>query len=63
MFPTTHFSMFWQELRNLVRRVRSVEEHKVAEEENKGEIDAAVVGAKRSLNRFLRSLAKQICCL
>ncbi|KAF3446790.1 hypothetical protein FNV43_RR11970 [Rhamnella rubrinervis] len=51
-----------QELRKLVRRVHSVEEHKVAEDENKGDIDAAVVGAKRSLTRFLRALAKQISC-
>lgn len=62
MFPITHVSVIWQELRKLVRRVHSVEEHKVAEEQNKGEIDAAVVGAKRSLTRFLRALAKQISC-
>lgn len=52
--------MVLQELRKLVRRVHSVEEHKVAVEENKGEIDATVEGAKRSLTRFLRALAKQI---
>ncbi|XP_015884857.1 uncharacterized protein LOC107420416 isoform X2 [Ziziphus jujuba] len=49
-----------QELRKLVRRVHSVEEHKVAAEENKGEIDAAVVRARRSLTRFLHAIAKQI---
>lgn len=50
-----------QELRKLVRRVHTAQEkHKNAVEENKGEIDAAILGATKSLTRFLRALAKQM---
>ncbi|XP_024026589.1 uncharacterized protein LOC21399143 [Morus notabilis] len=50
-----------QELRKLVRRVHSAEEkHENAVEENKVEIDAAIVGATKSLTRFLRAMAKQM---
>ncbi|KAL5557866.1 hypothetical protein UlMin_034077 [Ulmus minor] len=49
-----------QELRKLVRKVHSTQEkHKMAVEENRGDVDAVILGAKRSLTRFLRSLAKQ----
>ncbi|PON70712.1 Ribosome-associated [Parasponia andersonii] len=50
-----------QELRKLVRKVHAAyEKHKDAAEENKREIDAAILGARRSLTRFLRALAKQM---
>ncbi|KAJ4966466.1 hypothetical protein NE237_018315 [Protea cynaroides] len=48
-----------QELRKLVRRVHSVQERQVTEE-SKGEVDKALASAKKSLIRFLRSLAKQL---
>ena len=48
-------------MRKLVRRLHAAEEkHKNAVEEDKGEIDAASLGARRSLTRFLRVLAKQM---
>lgn len=53
------FPLCWQELRKLVRGVHSVG-HKDTGEDNKGETDAAVVGARRSLTCFLQALAKQI---
>ncbi|KAF4373072.1 hypothetical protein CsatB_008410 [Cannabis sativa] len=50
-----------QELRKLVRRVHeSQEKLKNAVEENKGEIDAAILLARRSLKRFLLVLVKQM---
>ncbi|XP_071925769.1 uncharacterized protein [Coffea arabica] len=47
-----------QELRRLVRKVHVMQEHQVSSEsEEKGEeVEAKVVGAKRRLTRFLRSL-------
>uniref|UniRef100_A0A2N9FR04 Uncharacterized protein n=1 Tax=Fagus sylvatica TaxID=28930 RepID=A0A2N9FR04_FAGSY len=50
-----------QELRKLVRRVHSVQERQAAAtEENKKEVDAAMMATRRSLNSFLYSLAKQM---
>ncbi|CAK9178408.1 unnamed protein product [Ilex paraguariensis] len=49
-----------QELRGLVRKVHNIEERWANAEENKGEVDVALMGAKRSLSRFLRGLAKQL---
>ncbi|XP_004291354.1 PREDICTED: uncharacterized protein LOC101304935 [Fragaria vesca subsp. vesca] len=47
-----------QELRKLVRKVHLALERSSISEENKEKIDEAVVGAKKSLTRFLRALAK-----
>ncbi|XP_050367125.1 uncharacterized protein LOC126785469 [Argentina anserina] len=47
-----------QELRKLVREVHSALERSSNSEENEEKIDKAVVGAKKSLTRFLRALAK-----
>lgn len=47
-----------QELRKLVRRVHSIQERQL-EGTNEDGSDAALTSAKRSLIRFLRSLAKQ----
>ncbi|CAK7346172.1 unnamed protein product [Dovyalis caffra] len=49
-----------QELRKLVRRVHAVQERKGVTEENEQEVDTAITGAKKSLTRFLRGLAKQM---
>lgn len=51
-------SLTLQELRKLVRKVHSALERSSNSEENKEKIDEAVVGAKKSLARFLRALAK-----
>ncbi|XP_050267696.1 uncharacterized protein LOC126712417 [Quercus robur] len=50
-----------QDLRKLIRRVHSIQDQQATStEENKKEIDAAMMAARRSLNRFLHSLAKQM---
>ncbi|OVA19638.1 Ribosome-associated [Macleaya cordata] len=48
-----------QELRKLVRRVHSIQEQQL-KSENEGASDTALVGARKSLSLFLRSLAKQM---
>ncbi|KAL2499348.1 hypothetical protein Adt_24898 [Abeliophyllum distichum] len=50
-----------QELRKLLRKVHSTQEQegRVSSEEN-GKPNAAVISARRSLNRFLRDLVKQL---
>lgn len=48
-----------QELRKLVRTVQNIESRQLTEE-NKADSEAALVGAKKSLTRFLQSLAKQM---
>ncbi|GAB4852539.1 hypothetical protein Ancab_016753 [Ancistrocladus abbreviatus] len=49
-----------QELRKLVRRVHSLQDHEDITEVNGGAENSQLISAKRSLTRFLRSLAKQI---
>ncbi|XP_010439076.1 PREDICTED: uncharacterized protein LOC104722581 [Camelina sativa] len=50
-----------QELRKLVRKVQLVhEQRKGTAEEKQKEVDAALVAAEKSLNQFLRSMAKQM---
>ncbi|KAM4122187.1 hypothetical protein ACB094_01G064000 [Castanea mollissima] len=50
-----------QELRKLVRRVNSIQDKQATTtEENKKEVDAAMMAARRSLNRFLLSITKQM---
>lgn len=50
-----------QELRKLIRRVHSIQDQQATStDENKKEIDAAMMIARQSLNRFLHSLAKQM---
>ncbi|KAL5780705.1 hypothetical protein ACOSQ2_011442 [Xanthoceras sorbifolium] len=49
-----------QELRKLVKRVHTSQESRTIMEGNEGELDAAIIGAKKSLNRFLRNLAKRM---
>ncbi|KAF5739339.1 hypothetical protein HS088_TW12G00544 [Tripterygium wilfordii] len=49
-----------QELRKLVRKVHTVQEHLAIVVEDEREADAALLGAKRSLNRFLCTLAKKM---
>lgn len=54
-----------QELRKLVRRLQTMKDQRQVvaedEEENDGaKIDAAVMGAEKSLTRFLKALAKQL---
>ncbi|CAN8274072.1 unnamed protein product [Cochlearia groenlandica] len=51
-----------QELRKLVRKVQLVHEQRkgVTEEEKQKEVDAALMAAEKSLNRFLSSMAKQM---
>ncbi|XP_010448600.1 PREDICTED: uncharacterized protein LOC104731043 [Camelina sativa] len=50
-----------QELRKLVRKVQLVhEQRKGTTEEKQKEVDAALVAAEKSLNQFLRSMAKQM---
>lgn len=49
-----------QELRKLVRRVHSLHDRRATAEEDEGKIDATIMAARRSLNRFLISLAKQM---
>ncbi|KAI8549490.1 hypothetical protein RHMOL_Rhmol06G0028500 [Rhododendron molle] len=49
-----------QELRRLVREVHNVQEKLVSSEKNDGGVDAALIGAKKSLTGFLRTLSKQL---
>ncbi|KAM3710851.1 hypothetical protein ACB098_01G064000 [Castanea mollissima] len=50
-----------EELRKLVRRVNSIQDKQATTtEENKKEVDAAMMAARRSLNRFLLSITKQM---
>ncbi|KAJ0024493.1 hypothetical protein Pint_09366 [Pistacia integerrima] len=49
-----------QELRKLVKRVHASEESRTVVEVNEREVDAAIISAKKSLTRFLRTLAKRI---
>ncbi|XP_059636769.1 uncharacterized protein LOC132278886 [Cornus florida] len=49
-----------QELRKLVRKVHSTQEHRVTCEENEGQVDAALEGAERALTRFLQAIAKSM---
>ncbi|KAG2692789.1 hypothetical protein I3760_08G068500 [Carya illinoinensis] len=49
-----------QELRKLVRKVHSIQERQATTEENEKEADAAVMAARKSLTRFLLSLAKHM---
>ncbi|XP_017981210.1 PREDICTED: uncharacterized protein LOC18591568 isoform X3 [Theobroma cacao] len=50
-----------QELRKLVRRVQTIQEQSQAvTDEDKAKIEAAVTSAKKSLTRFLRTLARQL---
>ncbi|KAK6277945.1 hypothetical protein POUND7_018268 [Theobroma cacao] len=51
----------YSELRKLVRRVQTIQEQsQAATEEDKAKIEAAVTSAKKSLTRFLRTLARQL---
>ena len=58
VFLMTVFFLFKQELRKLVRRVHAVQDRKNVLEEN--EQEAALVAAKKTLMRFLRTIAKQM---
>ncbi|XWS25911.1 hypothetical protein CRYUN_Cryun27aG0108200 [Craigia yunnanensis] len=50
-----------QELRKLVRRVQTIQEQsQIVSEEDKAKVEAAVMSAKKSLTRFLRTLSKQL---
>ncbi|XP_059438805.1 uncharacterized protein LOC132171498 [Corylus avellana] len=49
-----------QELRKLVRRVHSIQERQITTEENEREVDEEVMAARKSLTRFLLSIAKQM---
>lgn len=49
-----------QELRRLVKEVHNVQEKLVSSEKNDGGVDAALIGAKKSLTGFLRTLSKQL---
>lgn len=56
----SYASISWQELRKLVRKVHSIQERQATTEENEKEADAAVMAARKSLTRFLLSLAKHM---
>ncbi|GLT52804.1 hypothetical protein SLA2020_261220 [Shorea laevis] len=51
-----------RELRKLVRRVHTMKDKRqgVTEENDGAKIDAEIMGAKKSLNRFLRAIARQL---
>ncbi|GKV14277.1 hypothetical protein SLEP1_g25177 [Rubroshorea leprosula] len=51
-----------QELRKLVRRVHAMKDKRqgVTEENDGAQMDAEIMGAKKSLTRFLRAIARQL---
>ncbi|XP_048130320.1 UPF0307 protein KPN78578_45570 [Rhodamnia argentea] len=49
-----------QELRKLVRNVQSIQEQPAATDENEREASIALLGAQKSLTRFLGNLARQL---
>lgn len=60
IYSVQDFDFNRQELRRLVKEVHNVQEKLVSSEKNDGGVDAALIGAKKSLTGFLRTLSKQL---
>lgn len=60
IYSLQHVDFDRQELRRLVRKVHSVHDNQIPLEEKGEQVVETLMGAKRSLNRFLRNLVKHL---